>query len=264
MNIHFAHANGFPCSTYRVFFDKLQSLGANVFFKEMLAHDESFPLKDSWDVLIAELIHHVEHKADHLGGPLIGVGHSLGGVLTYHASTLRPDLFNAVIMLDAPLLTRLDCVGVKCIKRLGMVDRITPAGRSLGRRSRWDDHQQAVDYFSKKALFRSFDERCLQDYVHFGTLDNAEQQGISLKYDPATEVRVFRTFPDDHVAISKVPSALIYGQKTKTVAPRHRKMMASKYKMQVISHSGGHLFPFEFPEAAAANLIKTISDIQSI
>ena len=41
---------------------------------------------------------------NHKGRKVIGLGHSLGSVLTLMASYRRPELFSQVIMLDPPLI----------------------------------------------------------------------------------------------------------------------------------------------------------------
>ncbi|MCX8573123.1 alpha/beta fold hydrolase, partial [Aminobacter sp. MET-1] len=68
---------------------------------EQHGHDPRFPVDDNWANLVAELIHHLEGGDE----PVWGVGHSLGGVLHYHAALLRPELYRGVVMLDSPVLT---------------------------------------------------------------------------------------------------------------------------------------------------------------
>ena len=83
--IFFAHANGFPSATYAKLFDALapdyrvRHLGQH-------GHDPRFPVDDNWNNLVDELILHLEQGDE----PVWGVGHSLGGVLHYHAALRRP------------------------------------------------------------------------------------------------------------------------------------------------------------------------------
>ena len=48
------------------------------------------------------LIDYVERNAG--GSAIIGIGHSLGGILTFLAAYRRPELFKGIIMLDPPQL----------------------------------------------------------------------------------------------------------------------------------------------------------------
>ena len=101
--IFFAHANGFPSATYGKLLDAL-SPDYRVLHLEQHAHDPRFPVDDNWDNLVEELLTHLRE----LEQPVWGVGHSLGGVLHYHAALRHPELYRGVVMLDSPVLTRLD------------------------------------------------------------------------------------------------------------------------------------------------------------
>ena len=127
--LFFAHANGFPSATYGKLFAALAP-EYQVRHLPQHGHDPRFPVNDNWSNLVDELIHHLEQHDE----PVWGVGHSLGGVLHYHAALLRPELYRGVAMLDSPVLTLADKVVIRAAKRFGFIDRITPAGRTLGRR----------------------------------------------------------------------------------------------------------------------------------
>ncbi len=128
-SVFFAHANGFPSATYAKLFEALAP-EYRVDHLEMHGHDPRFPVNDNWDNLVDELLHHLAS----LEQPVWGVGHSLGGVLHYHAALRRPELYRGVVMLDSPVLTLADRLVIRAAKRFGFIDRITPAGRTLGRR----------------------------------------------------------------------------------------------------------------------------------
>ncbi|MFH7391310.1 alpha/beta hydrolase, partial [Pseudomonas syringae pv. tagetis] len=68
-----------------------------------------------------------------------GVGHSLGGVLHLHAALRCPHLYRGVVMLDSPVLGLDDQLFIRAAKRLGFIHRITPAGRTQGRREAFAD-----------------------------------------------------------------------------------------------------------------------------
>ncbi|HHJ4328519.1 TPA: alpha/beta fold hydrolase, partial [Klebsiella pneumoniae] len=123
--IFFAHANGFPSGSYRKLFDGL-SAHYQVRHLQQHGHDPRFPVNDNWHNLVDELVHHLQQG----DGPVWGVGHSLGGVLHYHAALRHPELYRGLVMLDSPLLTGMDRLLIRTAKRFGFIDRITPAGRT--------------------------------------------------------------------------------------------------------------------------------------
>ncbi len=132
--VFFAHANGFPSGTYGKLFAALAP-EFEVAHLQQHAHDPRFPVDDNWRSLVDELIHHLQQQAQ----PVWGVGHSLGGVLHLHAALRCPELYRGVVMLDSPVLTRADQWVIRAAKRLGFIDRLTPAGRTLGRREEFAD-----------------------------------------------------------------------------------------------------------------------------
>lgn len=189
-SVFFAHANGFPSATYAKLFEALAP-EYRVDHLEMHGHDPRFPVNDNWDNLVDELLHHLAS----LEQPVWGVGHSLGGVLHYHAALRRPELYRGVVMLDSPVLTLADRLVIRAAKRFGFIDRITPAGRTLGRREAFPDLEEARAYFSGKALFRRFDPDCLEAYVRHGLADSGGGSGLRLRFDPATEISIYRSVP---------------------------------------------------------------------
>jgi pimeloyl-ACP methyl ester carboxylesterase len=256
--LHFSHANGFPSPCYRVMFDALKP-HFDVGYIDQLGHDPAYPVTDNWPHLAQQLIDYVE-KTYHQ--PVIAVGHSLGGVLSYMAAKQRPDLFKAFVMLDAPVLGPLESFVVAMAKRFNWVDRITPAGRTIGRRTQWSDRSSAEEYFRGKNLFRATDPRCLQDYVLHGTREAAD--GVELSFDADTEIAIFRTLP--HVASGQnpaatVPGGLIYGRQSNVIRPFQLRWMKKKAALRIRGIEGTHLFPFECPEETAQQIVNMLGEL---
>jgi pimeloyl-ACP methyl ester carboxylesterase len=248
--LFFAHANGFPSATYGKLFAGLQP-EYRVHHLEQHAHDPRFPVDDNWENLVAELLYHLET----LDEPVWGVGHSLGGVLHYHAALRRPELYRGLVLLDSPLLTLPDRLLVQAAKRFGFIDRLTPAGRTEGRRERFADLDEARVYFSGKPLFRRFDPDCLEDYVRHGLAP--VEQGLRLKFDPATEVGIYRSLPHRTPGAARqlaVPLAMIRGHSSRTVPFHQARMVRRMPRGECLSMPGGHMFPLERPQETAAVL----------
>jgi pimeloyl-ACP methyl ester carboxylesterase len=253
--IHFSHANGFPSLSYRVMLDAL-SKNYDVRWIDQLAHNPSFPVSNNWPFLADELIYYFEKNYDR---PVIAVGHSLGGVISLMVAKLRPDLVKQVILLDSPVADRIGSMILKIAKKIGVMDLITPAGRTEGRQETWGSTEQAVEYFKGKSLFKQVDHRCLQDYVNHGT--KPYNNGIKLTFSADTEISIYRTLPDNLYQIKNgltVPSALIYGSNSKVVSPSRLNYMKNKVGVYLDMVEGGHLFPLEYPEATAKKIEQTI------
>ena len=253
--IHFSHANGFPSGSYRVLLDCLAKQ-YDVGYIDKLAHNEHFPVTDNWEHLADELIDYMQRQYTQ---PVIAVGHSLGGVLSYMVAKKRPDLIKQVILLDSPLMSKTASWVIKISKKLNFIDHITPAGRSIGRQETWQSQDHAFEYFKHKALFRLTDERCLKDYIASATEPFAA--GIRLSFNTATEINIFRTIPHNLHVDSKhmnTPIALIYGKQSNVVRGpllHHARHALGAY---VKSIEGSHLFPLEYPEACAKHIHNSI------
>lgn len=253
--IFFAHANGFPSATYGKLFAALAP-DYQVSYLDQHGHDPRFPVDDNWQRLVDELLHHLALQP----GPVWGVGHSLGGVLHLHASLRQPQYYKGVVMLDSPLLTRADQWLIRLAKRLGFIDRITPAGRTLGRRESFADRDSARQYFASKTLFRNFDPDCLEAYLEHGLL--ASEQGLRLRFDPATEISIYRSIPDVSPGPARrlqVPLAMVRGDHSGVIRRHHGLAVRSMPLGEYHSVPGGHMFPLERP-ADTACLIKRLFD----
>ena len=182
---------------------------------------------------------------------MIGVGHSLGGFLTLRAAVRRPELFRAIVVLDSPIPKRWTGTTLQMAKRLGLVDRVTPAGATRGRRDTWGSAEEAVAHFSGKRNFRDFDPECLRDYVALGM--RHEGTRVRLAFDPEIEYRIYRTLPHDIVGdlpALAVPAGFVCGEESNEM--RRPGLVDVRAHFRVARVPGGHLFPFERPAEAAA------------
>lgn len=244
--LHFAHANGFPGQSYRILLEPMQSQW-QIKILDRLGHQPNFPVNANWQNLVDELLQHLEQTCGN--NPVVGVGHSLGGVITYMAALKAPERFSQIILLDPPLLTGLDSLSLKLGKRFGFIDKITPAGITKGRRSHFPDQVTAVNYFSSKNLFKNFHPQALRDYVEFGTEQRATG-GIQLRFSPAVEVAIFRNLADNLTGSHrklKVPASIIRGESSELITEQRAKRLR-KMGFEIYPVPGGHMFPLEHPE----------------
>ena len=245
--IFFAHANGFPSPTYSKLFGLLEPY-YQIRSLVQHGHDAQFPVGENWVNLVDELIHHLQQLEE----PVWGVGHSLGGLLHHHAAMRHPELYLGVVMLDSPVLSPAECLMLRFAKQFRLMDRITPAGRTLGRRELFPDRQEAHRYFSGKTLFRHFDPDCLDDYVEHALV--AEGGSLRLRFDPAIEISIYRNAPHAQPGRSTqltLPLALVRGRHSRVVLPRHARQIEKLPRGEYHTVQGGHMFPLERPQATA-------------
>ena len=219
--IHFVHGNGFPSPCYRQLLMRLETQ-FECCHLDRVGHSSDFPVSENWYYLVDEVVESIRAQSSK---PVIAVGHSLGGVLSVLAAIEQPELFKAVIMLDSPMLGRIKSILIRCFKSLGLIDHITPASRTRNRRQHWRTREQVVHYLRHRALFKLFDEACLQDYIDYG-MDKSDR-GFSLRFDPLIEYQIYRTIP--HISYEyegklKTPTAIIYGDKSHLI---HRSVLQS-------------------------------------
>ena len=81
--IHFAHANGVPSKVYSKLFDQLSD-EYQIVYVPLIGPDKRYPISNHWPHLVDQVIDSVIQQGQ--GQPVIGLGHSLGSVLTYMAS----------------------------------------------------------------------------------------------------------------------------------------------------------------------------------
>ncbi|MDW7693205.1 alpha/beta hydrolase [Flammeovirgaceae bacterium SG7u.111] len=248
--IQFSHSNGFPASSYQHFFKLLAPYPVTAVERFGMG---KYQIKNDWKPLVAELIDDIESKHSK---PVIGVGHSLGGVLTAWAAIERPDLFAKIIFIDPPLFRPFKRFVMRSASLMGITDKVVPPARSTKkRRSVFESKEQAYELWKHKKLFKNFDDQCFQDYVEYGLSPSAK--GVELIIPPNLEYKIFTLTPAIiGSADFSMPSYFLYSGKLKTVEAKDLAWLKKKFKKtQFMPYDGGHMYPMEEPEKAAG-LIK--------
>ncbi|MFC4158611.1 alpha/beta fold hydrolase [Chitinimonas lacunae] len=246
--LHFSHANSFPAGTYRKFLSHFAP-HYDIGYIETLGHDPRYPVTDCWPHLVEQTVDFIEQRYQ---GPVLAVGHSLGGFLSFMAALQRPELFRAVVLLDSPIFGRPVSTALWLGKRFGFIERMTPGQGSLRRRRHWPSIEAATAHFQAKHTFASFDPECLNDYVTTGTVPCEE--GVRLKFEPEVEYRIYCGLPHFFPRLRgrlKVPTGFIGGRSSEYVRRSDIVHMRRDFGIELMRIDGGHLFPFERPQATA-------------
>ena len=257
--IHFAHANGFPARTYNKLFSFLED-DFEIGFIERHGHDPKFPVRNEWRELREELKLEIENRYDK---PVIGIGHSLGGILHLLNASENPELYKAVVLLDAMIISPLSSLFIKISRNTSIFEKKSPTRTALSRRNFFKSKDEAFRHYSKK--FKNFDKEVLRDYVEHGLIENGD--GFELFIKPSIEAEIYRTLPSNLYKLKgklKTPVIYIGGKNSREAKLARVKYMFKKFPFDTEMVEGTHLFPFENPQKTAKIIRKKLAglDIQ--
>lgn len=258
--IHFAHANGVPSKVYLKMFEALKD-EFDIIYVPLLGPDKRYPIDNHWNGLTQQLIDSITRQAQ--GRPVIGVGHSLGALLTFKAAQQRPELFSQVIMMDPPFVTGKASLMLHVVKslKLKMLDKLSPAGLSKHRRDHWDSREQAAASLGSKGFYKDFDSECFQHYIDYALADDRTRGGVELTISKYDEVKMFNTNPSWYwlpQPKTKVPAQLIVPTGSPFLKHRFPQQVSKKFDVPMHMTEGGHMFPLERP-IETAMLIKQLA-----
>lgn len=250
--IFFSHSNGFPAETYNCFFEAMQPYPVD--FVPVLGEHTPEPLRN-WRSLTRELIAAIESRHS---APVIGIGHSLGAVLTLWAAVERPGLFSRIILMDPPLFAPYKRGLLRGIYLLGLAPWLNPVARKArNRRQHFPSREAAEAYWRPKALFRNFQEACFLDYVKHGLRES--ETGFTLRFPAQREYQLFLHTPLHIGPPPQVPAHCLCSSSGQVLQPIDIKWLKSHlHTMTFVEAKGGHMFPLEWPEATAAQVRRII------
>jgi pimeloyl-ACP methyl ester carboxylesterase len=253
--LHFAHANGYPPRTYRPLLERLAGR-----FRVLAVHHR--PLwsagppadLDSWHAVADDLVRFFDEQG--LRGS-IGVGHSIGAVVTFYAALRRPELFRALVLIDPVILIpavlrQMTSLGHDAVAELPL---IKIAG---SRRNHFDSLDEAFGRFRRKRIFARLSDEALRDYVA-GALQPVPEGGYRLAYPPEWEARIYALPPQevwDLLPQVTHPTLAIRGAESDTLSPAAWQMwqMAQPAATFAEIPGTGHLLPLEQPALVAAQI----------
>ncbi|MCL6240514.1 alpha/beta fold hydrolase [Acinetobacter amyesii] len=257
--IHFAHANGVPSRVYQKLFDLLSD-EYDVIYVPLLGPDKRYPIDNHWKSLTQQVIDSIVRQAN--GRKVIGLGHSLGSVLTFQAALQRPELFEQVLMIDPPMIMGKESFALHIAKllKLKVLDKMSPAGLSKRRRDHWDSREQAAELLRPKGFYKDFDPDCYQAYIDHALMDDKLRGGVELTISRDDEVHIFRTNPSlwwlPH-AQPQVPVQQLIAEQGPFLARHFPQMVEKKFGIPFKVAAGSHMFPLELP-VETVELIKNL------
>jgi pimeloyl-ACP methyl ester carboxylesterase len=254
--LHFLHANGYPPECYQPLFAHLQNR-YRVFGMKLrpLWEDQNKDDFQDWHPYSDDLLRFLSDRG---ADPVIGVGHSIGGIVTLRAALRDPEKFRALILLDPVFFVPPFLVGWNFIRAIGLGEKthpLIPAARK--RRREFDNLDVLFRSYRSKPIFRYLNDDSLKAYIAGITKPKADG-GYELAYTPEWETHIYLTGLRDFdlwrgLPNLDVPTLIIRGAETDTFLPNAERLVKKKnphirvHTMQ----NATHILPLEYPREVA-------------
>lgn len=251
--LHFLHANGYPPAVYKPLLDRLQT-HYHVFgmlLRPLWEGSNPHELK-SWHPLTDDLLKFLASKTSE---PVIGVGHSIGAIVTLRAALRDPGKFRALVLIDPVLLLPRALMSWHIVRMLGLGDRLHPLISGAKKRRRtFDDLDTVFRGYRTREVFRYLSDENLRIYIE-GMTRKTDDGRYELVYSPDWEAQIYRTSLQDfdiwrELPNLKVPTLFIRGMETDTFLEAAAKLVKRKQprvRMEALENAT-HILPLEHPQ----------------
>lgn len=251
--LHFLHANGYPPDCYKALFELLKT-EYQVFGMHLRPLWDNSKPEDiqNWHPFSDDLL---RFFSDHKSDPVIGVGHSIGAVVTLRAALRDPGKFRALILIDPVLFVPSFMRRWHFVRLLGLTEIFHPLIKGAKKRRRtFDDLETVFGGYRKRNVFRYMSDENLRVYIE-GITRPSEDGKYELTFSPEWEVQIYRTNMHDFdiwrgLPKFEVPTLIIRGMETDTFLESAAKFVKRKQpKVQIEAlEKSTHLLPLERPK----------------
>ena len=255
----FFHGNSFPASTYNVMLNELRRRGLQVHALEKIGHNPAYPVTSNWPHLVDELHAFAQPLVAAHKGPVVLVGHSLGGMLSLMLAAQHPDIAHAVVMVDAPAVAGWQANVLRLSKKLSLTRKFSPGAVSQKRRNQWASLDEVRAHFAPKKNFAKWHPQALEDYVQHGTQEvmvDGHMQRV-LSFSREIETQIYNNLPHNLERIIKrhplkCPVSLVAARHSREMKMAGVDFTQRITKGRITTIDGTHLVPMESPIATAA------------
>lgn len=264
--IHLLHGTGFSAMTLAAMASQLPNEWP-IWLTDVPGHGSStqpsFKMPD-WQKMantIADAIYRQANVKE--DGPLIGIGHSMGGVLTLMAAHKYPDLFSEIILLD-PVLFQNEMIIAQQLMRITGTWRHRAIVKSVtNRTSIWPTLDAMKVNISGKPFYKAWHSQVISDYCQYSSRKINNGNAVTLSCAPSWEASIFGSYPKglwQAVRSIKVPTTILIAKKSYFFIPKAVKRAAKiNKKIQWQTFGETHCFPMEQPKETAEVIEKLIT-----
>jgi pimeloyl-ACP methyl ester carboxylesterase len=250
--LHFLHANGYPPGCYKPFL-KLLRTQYHVFgmlLRPLWGDSNPNDIQD-WKPFSDDLLRFLSLTAP---GPMIGVGHSIGAVVTLRAALRDPSKFRALILIEPVLFLPSRLIWWNFFRTIGLGKKVHPKiPGALKRRRTFDNLENVFSRYRSREVFRYMSDESLRAYIE--GITRKKGQGYDLVYSPEWESRIYLTGLRDFdiwrdLPKLELPTLFIRGAETDTFLESAANFVQQKQpraQVEVLDKST-HLLPLERPQ----------------
>ena len=250
--LHFLHANGYPPGCYKPLLELLQPQ-YHVFgmlLRPLWRDSNPDDIRD-WKPFSDDLLRFLSPP---MPVPVIGVGHSIGAIVTLRAALRDPGKFRALVLIDPVLFVPGFLVRWHIVRVLGLGDRLHPLIPVAKKRRRtFDDLETLYHRYRTRSVFRYMSDENLRIYIE-GITQLRANGAYELIYSPEWEAQIYRTGMHDFdiwrdLPKLEVPTLFMRGAETDTFLAEAAKLVKQKQpKVQVETlEKSTHILPLERP-----------------
>jgi len=263
--LHFLHANGYPPDCYSPLFELLKTEYRIFGMTLRPLWDGAKPDEiQSWHPFSDDLLRFLAERMEQSGNnrsadrepdAMIGVGHSIGAIVTLRAALRDPTKFRALVLIDPVLFVPFIQIMSKVTRALGLgVGTNSLIAGAQRRRRSFDDLETVFNGYRTRNVFRYMTDESLQAYVD-GITKPKPDGGFELVYSPEWEVQIYRTAIQDmdiwgNLQKLEIPTLFIRGAETDTFLENAAKLVKRKQprvRVETLAKST-HLLPLERPK----------------
>ena len=269
--ILFFHGNSFPASTYSVMLNELRRRNLQVQALEKIGHNPAFPVTSNWPHLVEEVHAFAQPLIAAHSGPVVLVGHSLGGMLSLMLAAQYPHLAHGVVMVDAPAVGGLQAKVLQLSTTLSLNKKFSPGAISRKRRNEWLSLEEVRAHFASKKVFARWDPQVLNDYVLQGTREEKSEAGVRrvLSFNRDIETLIYNNVPHNLERLLKkhpltCPVSLVAARHSREMRLAGSDFTHKITKGRITMIDGTHLVPMEKPLVTAAAVEAAILNMLSL
>lgn len=262
--IHLLHGTGFSAMTLAAMASQLPT-DSSIWLTDVPGHGQSTQPSTrmpNWQKMadtIADAIYQQANVKE--DGPLIGIGHSMGGVLTLLAAAKYPDLFSEIILLDPVLFNNEMIVAQQLMRATGAWRHRALVKSVSNRTAHWPSIELMQKDIASKAFYKPWHPQVISDYCQHSSVKNSDNS-VTLSCAPQWEASIFGSYPKGlwhAVRTVELPVNILVANKTYFFIPTAVKR-AAKVNKNIMwqSFGNGHCFPMEQPVEAAKALTEII------
>ncbi len=247
----FCHANGFAPLAYRQMTSALATrfsvtapVARPLFRRNEMPSGTWLDLADDYCAWLRE--HDVRGA--------VGVGHSLGAVVTLIAAARIPKAFSQLTLIE-PVVLSPWALATNRWMPTGLRSNASMIQRALGRTTRWPSRQAAFDDLRARRAFLRLGDAALWYYVIAGTRVDASG-AAELLYSREWEAHLYACIPNvwPYVKRVEVPLRVLRGSLSdvfeRDEAERWKRLRPDHSLIEV--DAAGHLLPLERPLVTAS------------